>query len=303
MPEMNGLEMLKALQNKMPTPVIMLSTLVEEGAKETILALELGAFDFIKKPDNIFKISEGNIRDMLLEKIVLASQVKVKTITSYKPKFSSSFTTEKVSTERVGTVSRASGVLKNLVAIGTSTGGPRALQYVLPYLPQNINAGIVIVQHMPPGFTKSLADRLNQLSNISVKEAEDGDVIENGKAFIAPGDKHLLVQEDRQGKLVIRLDDGPLVGGHKPAVNAMMDTLVAVKNKKLIGVIMTGMGSDGMLGMKNVKNSTRFHIIAQNEETCVVYGMPKAVVKEGIADEVVPLEQIAESITKQSGVL
>lgn len=298
MPIMNGLEMLKALNATKPTPVIMLSTLMEEGGKETIEALELGAYDFVKKPDNIFKVNSDDIKTELIEKIQQAAESGKRALTKYKP-----FVQKSVTERKLVIPLTKSAKVNNLVVIGTSTGGPRALQYVLPYLPVNINGGIVIVQHMPPGFTKSLSDRLNQLSQITVKEAEDNDVIENGKAYIAPGDKHLEVKEDKNGQLFIKLTDDPPKGGHKPAVNVMLSSVSDIKSRKLVGVIMTGMGSDGMEGMLEVKSKQKMHIIAQNEETCVVYGMPKSVVDKGIADEVVPLEKISESIIKQSGVL
>lgn len=298
MPIMTGLEMLKELNKSKPTPVIMLSTLMKEGGKETIEALELGAYDFIKKPDNIFKVNSDDIGAELISKILEAAESGKKALNKYKPYVPMNV----IERTPVSPITKK-GKVNNLIAIGTSTGGPRALQYVLPYLPENINGGIVIVQHMPPGFTKSLSDRLNQLSQISVKEAEDHDVIENGKAYIAPGNKHLEVKEETSGQLVIRLTDEPPKGGHKPSVNVMMSSVSETKNRKLIGVIMTGMGSDGMEGMLEVKSKQKMHIIAQNEETCVVYGMPKSVVDKGIADEVVPLEKIAEAIIKQSGVL
>lgn len=193
-------------------------------------------------------------------------------------------------------------IVNNIVAIGTSTGGPRALQNVLPYLPSKINAGIVVVQHMPPGFIKPLSDRLNQLSDIDVKEAEDNDIIENGKAYIAPGDKHLLV-EQRNEKLYIKLSDDLPRNNYKPAVNVMLESIVSIKKKKLVGLIMTGMGTDGTDGIKLIKDNNKIHVIAQNEETCVVYGMPKSIVDKGLADEVVALESIADSIIKQTGVL
>lgn len=300
MPFMTGIEMLKILNQTNPIPVIMLSTLMEEGGKETIQALELGAYDFVRKPDNIFKVNSEDIKKELIEKIINASENGKKALQGYHQ----FVTKDKIKDENV-TKTKANNLdcgLVNLVALGTSTGGPRALQYVLPNLPININAAIVVVQHMPPGFTKSLSERLDQLSEITVKEAEDKDVIENGKAYIAPGDKHLEVV-DINGKLTIRLSDDPPRGGHKPAVNVMMESISNIKNRNLIGVIMTGMGSDGTEGMIAIKNKQKMHIIAQNEATCVVYGMPKSVVDKGIADEVVPLEKIADSIIKQSGVL
>ncbi len=305
MPVMNGIEMLKELNKTKAIPVVMLSTLMKEGGKETIEALELGAYDFIKKPDNIFKINSDIIKKELIEKIIQAADTVKKPLPQIKPIQTTRNFTEHTRWKDIAKqeLKGVVGTVKNLVALGTSTGGPRALQYVLPYLPNNINAGIVVVQHMPPGFTKSLSERLNQLSEITVKEAEDHDVIQNGVAYIAPGDKHLTVKEEASGKLIIRLSDEPPKGGHKPSVNVMMHSISEIKNKKLIGVIMTGMGADGTEGMAEIKSKQSIHIIAQNEATCVVYGMPKSAVEKGITDEIVPLEKISESIIKQSGVL
>jgi len=299
MPVMNGLEMLKLLQKNHSIPVIMLSTLVKEGAKETIEALELGAFDFIAKPENIYKINSTEMKNRLIQKIILACESKHGNVGVYKPRLSSLKIQSQV--ESVKRVKKPQDV-KHLVAIGTSTGGPRALQSVIPYLPDGLNAGVVIVQHMPPGFTKSLSERLNQLSSIYVKEAEDGDVITNGSVFLAPGDRHLEVVQ-KNNALVIHLSDDPVYGGHKPAVDVMMNSIAKIKDIKLTGVIMTGMGSDGMKGMAEVKSVSNMHVIAQNEESCVVYGMPKSVVEKGLANEVVTLETIANAIIKQAGVL
>lgn len=298
MPVMNGLEMLKVLQKDHSIPVVMLSTLVKEGAKETIQALELGAFDFIAKPDNIYSMSTSDVREKLIEKVVAASKAKTQTVKAYKPTIKKALTFESPSEKRV----KRPQDVKHLVAIGTSTGGPRALQYVIPYLPEDLNAGVVVVQHMPPGFTKSLSDRLNQLSKVYVKEAEHGDVITNGSVYIAPGDRHLEVVQEGKA-LTIRLTDDPPYGGHKPAVDVMMNSISKINNIDLTGVIMTGMGSDGAKGMAEVVNQRKMHIIAQDEASCVVYGMPKSVVERGLADEVVTLETIANSIIKKSGVL
>ncbi len=309
MPVMDGLSMLKQLNGVRPTPVVMMSTLTKEGATETIEALELGAFDFVAKPDNIFKVNSEEIRAELMEKLYLAAQSGSKSTRKFKPSISKTMhhrtrlTDVRRSSSTAGGEKSSSGVAKKLVAIGTSTGGPRALQYVLPYLPGDMDAGVVVVQHMPPGFTKSLAERLNQLSDINVKEAEDGDRIDNGWAYIAPGDRHLNVKERSDGTMYIELTDGPTVGGHKPAVNVMMTSIAKIRQKKLIGVIMTGMGADGTDGLKELHSKKDIHIIAQDEASCVVYGMPKALVESGITDEIVPLDRISESITKKLEVL
>jgi two-component system chemotaxis response regulator CheB len=303
MPIMTGLEMLEQLREEnINVSVIVMSTLAEEGKKETIRALELGAIDFVKKPNNIFKVNTESMRVKLIDKLLMASNIMSKQVTS---KIPSRHDRNKQVYKPVSRIRKATtnSSFSKLVALGCSTGGPRALQYVLPYLPRDLDAGIVIVQHMPAGFTKSLADRLNQLSEIEVKEAVDNDIIEKGKAYIAPGDYHMKVIKDNKNNLIIKLSKEDPFRGHRPAVDIMMNSLLDINNVELTGVVMTGMGMDGSEGLNNLKNNNGIHIIAQDEETCVVYGMPKAVVLKGIADEIVPLQLISDSITKKVGVL
>lgn len=301
MPIMTGLEMLEELKKKgLHIPVIVMSTLAMEGKAETIKALELGAIDFVTKPQNIFKVNTEEMREVLTAKLLMAANINAPKIIPTKPvKPPLKRLTSSPTSPRMSPCSDS----PKLVAIGCSTGGPRALQYVLPYLPSNINAGIVIVQHMPAGFTKSLADRLNQLSGIEVKEAQDNDIIERGKAYIAPGNYHMKIVQDRQCRKVIKLTSEEPLKGHRPAVDVMMHSLLDIPSKDIVGVIMTGMGVDGSEGLKGLKEKKAIPIIAQNEETCVVYGMPKAVVKLGIADDIVPLESISDAILKKVGVL
>jgi len=295
MPSMNGLEMLNVLMKTNPKPVIVISALTKEGADTTIQALGLGAVDFITKPKNIFKMNEEEIKTHILEKIFLASKIHNFPTRNEKK-------IEKHTVKRV--FSSPSSNVKKIVAIGTSTGGPRALQEVLPYLPKELPACYVIVQHMPPGFTKSLAERLNTLSEITVKEAEDKDILRPGVAYIAPGDYHILIEKSSNSSdYWIRLSSSPAVGGHRPSVNVMLNSLSETNLDNIIGVIMTGMGSDGCEGMKNLKVKNNAYIIAQDEKTCVVYGMPKAVVESGIADVVVPIQRIAKEIVKAVEVL
>ncbi|NLM14032.1 MAG: chemotaxis response regulator protein-glutamate methylesterase [Epulopiscium sp.] len=291
MPSMNGLEMLKVLMKTNPKPVVVISALTKEDADTTIRALGLGAVDFITKPKNIFKMNEEEIKTHILEKIFIASKIHNFPSRSEKK-------TEKY-VARNSVLASPSSKLKKVVAIGTSTGGPRALQEVLPYLPKALPASYVIVQHMPPGFTKSLAERLNTLSNITVKEAEDKDILYPGVAYIAPGDYHILIEKaNNLSDYWIRLSSSPAVGGHRPSVNVMLNSLAETNLNNIIGVIMTGMGSDGCEGMKKLKTKNNAFIIAQDEKTCVVYGMPKAVVESGIANVVVPIQQIAKEIVK-----
>jgi two-component system chemotaxis response regulator CheB len=252
-------------------------------------------------------VNSNEIKEELLEKLYIAAQSGEKSISKFKPAITrtSAFKTSTANEVRelsAKPVVKGKSKISKLVAIGTSTGGPRALQYVLPYLPADIDAGIVIVQHMPPGFTKSLAERLNQLSEINVKEAEDAETILAGTAYIAPGDRHLLVKQ-RGSEYYIELSDGPKKGAHKPAVDVMMTSIAQIKIPGLIGVIMTGMGADGRDGFADLKGSRKLHVIAQNEESCVVYGMPKSVVEAGYADEIQPLDQISKAIIKKLEVL
>lgn len=189
-----------------------------------------------------------------------------------------------------------------LVAVGTSTGGPRALLEVLKKIPGDIKAAFIIVQHMPPGFTGSLAKRLDSLCGITVKEAEDHETVKLGYAYIAPGDFHIKVQATKDEGLKIRLSQELPVRGHRPSVDVMMDSVAKTKYEKVIGVIMTGMGSDGSKGIVNIKKCNKAFIISQDEDSCIVYGMPKSAVATGVVDVVAPLKDIAEVIIKNVGV-
>ncbi len=291
MPIMDGITALKEIMEENPVPILMLSSLTQEGADATVKALGLGAVDFITKPTSIFKMNTEDMKTHLLDKIKIAAKAKLQS-----PVVSSAH--QKVTAMK--SISYSSSGLKKIVALGTSTGGPRALQEVIPYLPQNLPASILIVQHMPPGFTKSLAERLNSISQIRVKEAEEDDVLQPGYAYIAPGDYHLKVIKTGN-TYRIRLTKEDPVSGHRPSVDMMMNSLAQLQISNIIGVIMTGMGSDGAKGMKNLKDQNAYNI-AQNEETCVVYGMPKSAVNLGCIDEVIPLQEIAEKITKVVGV-
>lgn len=186
---------------------------------------------------------------------------------------------------------------KTIVAIGTSTGGPKALHKLLVDLPKNLQATYLIVQHMPAGFTKTLAERINASADITVKEAEEGEILQKGTAYIAPGGYHMLIENNKRP--TVRLSELPPVKGHRPSVNVMLDSLAKINmQKKILGVIMTGMGSDGLEGFKTLKEKQDIPIIAQNEASCVVYGMPRAVVEEGIANKIVPLDEIANEIIR-----
>lgn len=320
MPVMDGLEALAIIMEQCPLPVIMISSTTQKGTNETIRALALGAVDFVSKAGGaISKID--TIKDDILMKCRMAAKARVRknftasTPIVYKPKLSSeeptmrrievkrrtgfvpmprpTLTRQPATVEPVKKIIPGTG--KKLVVIGTSTGGPQALQAVITRLPANLPCGVVVVQHMPAGFTKSLAERLNSISEIAVKEAEQDEIIRPGQVYIAPGDYHLRIFP-AGGERKIVLSQEPRVGNLRPTVNYMYES-AAQFGRDLVSVIMTGMGSDGCEGMKKIK-ATGGYSIAQNEETCVVYGMPRAVVEAGLADEVIPLNKIAEAIVE-----
>lgn len=189
-----------------------------------------------------------------------------------------------------------------LIALACSTGGPKALHEVIPHIPKNINAPMVLVQHMPVGFTKLLAERLNIQSQVKVKEAEEGDILEKGTIYIAPGGKHLEVVSMSGGQHKAHLSSAPAIDGLRPCANVMYQSLESSKYKKIVCVVLTGMGSDGTKGITGLAKKKNIYVISQNEATCVVYGMPKAIAESGLVNEVVPLQDVAKTISKNTGV-
>lgn len=301
MPVMDGLTALKIIMKEMPLPVIMISSLTEEGAGATFKALDAGAVDFIPKGGksyvnlDIIKVSE-QLRQKI-HAIVSRHRIKrslglqaqqIKPIRQIQP----------VNLQADEKIKRSGKC--QLVTIGTSTGGPMALSKLLPQLPEDFSSSILIVQHMPPTFTGQFAQRLNSLSKISVKEAEDNDVIEPGCVYLAPGGIHMKLKKESLNSYRIQLDPEPEALLFVPSVDIMMSSIVENYNKKILGVIMTGMGSDGLIGMNDIKRSQGV-TIAQDESSCVVYGMPKVCVDRGIIDHVYPLEQLAKEITYFAG--
>ena len=298
MPVMNGLDLLKELRaRKIPAKVIMASTDTKEGAKTTLDALELGALDFVHKPDNAFDCRNEEFASQLLEILAVAADSK-------DPVYENAFDLKNIKADRklAEIVSKHTAVMNGnkVVAIASSTGGPKALQAVIPRLPKNLNAPVVLVQHMPVGFTKSLADRLNTLSELEVSEAAEGDCIQKGHVYIAKGGSHLKVVTER-GKSILHFSDEPTREGVKPCANYMYESLSDSPFDEVVCVVMTGMGMDGTEGIKNLKNKKKIHVIAQQEASCAVYGMPRAAVNAGLADQVVPLDSIAQEIIMNVG--
>ena len=287
MPVMNGLTALKLIMKEIPTPVIMVSSITTEGANSTIKALEYGAVDFISKEQSFVSVNITSIQDELIHKIKsIIFQIRTKT---------KSVSAGVVSNRKMGHVSGSLPSMRyTAIALGVSTGGPISLQKVLPFLSDKINVPMFIVQHMPPKFTKSLADRLDGMSKVTVKEAEHGEVVQNNFVYIAPGGKHIGFSKIGSS-VKIQLGDEPATSLHRPSVDVMMKSATSVYGSNLLSVIMTGMGKDGLLGITELKKLGG-KCLAQNEESCVVYGMPKAVVDAGLADAIVPLDQIANKI-------
>lgn len=338
MPRMNGLDMLREMQkSNVSANVMMASTTTSEGARETLDALELGAIDFIKKPENVADARHTEFREQFLSILDVVASAKINIRKSVRPatadsarKFSSRYDVnfhtkgesdikrlENAGISRTGHSdkpqviggSSTDAIIKphtqvsgeKIVAIASSTGGPRALQEVIPMLPANLNAPVLLVQHMPKGFTKSLADRLNDLSSITVSEAVDGEKIEKGHVYIAPGGLHMKLNKRPTG-YVISLSDEPSREGVKPCANYMYESLCDSDFAEITCAVLTGMGQDATVGIKALNDKKKIFCIAQDEETSTVYGMPKAIAKTGLCNSVVPLNLVADQIIKNVGV-
>jgi two-component system chemotaxis response regulator CheB len=283
MPKMNGIETLKNIMGKFPTRVIMVSSLTEEGADITITALSIGAVDFLTKPSGSTSLSFREVSGTLIQKIRSAMSVDPEKLT-VKPYVSRIKTSSKIS------------LYERAVVIGASTGGPRSLDYIIPALPENFPAPIFLVQHMPPMFTKSLAMRLNSLSKLSVKEAEESEVVKKGVVYVAPGDFHMGVKADGNS-VKIFLDKSEKINNVRPAVDFTLSKVAEIYQSNTVAVILTGMGKDGTKGAFKVKYYSGT-VIVEDESTCVVYGMPRSVVDEGYADFVLPVHEIANKLVE-----
>ncbi|MFW9880300.1 MAG: chemotaxis response regulator protein-glutamate methylesterase [Candidatus Thorarchaeota archaeon] len=280
MPKMDGLTALQYIMNEHPVPVVMLSAMNKRQADIVIKALEMGAVDFIAKTSGTLSLDIEDVREEIISKIKDAAKVEVKQVV---PK-----TYEKIIVSEF----KAHSKQTKIITIGASTGGPKALLEVLSSLPRDIPAGILIVQHMPEGFTKSLAERLNWQTSLEVKEAKEGDKIEPGIVYIAPGNMHMQVNGNK-----IHLTNGVKVNYIRPSIDVLMESVAKQYGPKAIGVLMTGMGSDGAQGMKMIKENNG-RTIVQNKESSTVFGMPKAAINMKVADKVVPLEKIAIELIK-----
>ncbi|MBA3823420.1 MAG: chemotaxis response regulator protein-glutamate methylesterase [Ktedonobacterales bacterium] len=287
MPKLDGLGALPRILEVCRARVIMLSSNEGVGRTNTLRALELGAVDFLLKPSGVSSANVAGIRETLLRAVHSAAGAHVRRAT---------VSTTTLASQPKPTLNPTVGrtAARRLVVIGSSTGGPQALAAVIPRLPADLDAGVVVVQHMPPGFTASLAARLNDLSPLTVREAAAGDGIYNGEVLVAPGDYHLRFVTEG-GMWRIKLDQGPRVHGVRPAVDVALASATEVASGRIACAILTGMGRDGTAGAAAVRSANGW-VLAQNEATCVIYGMPRSVIDAGLATAVVPLEEVASGI-------
>lgn len=283
MPRMDGLTFLRKLMKHFPIPVIVVSTLTKDGSRKAMEALTCGAVEVVEK-----NVAEDRVNDLMLElvrKVRAAAGARVR-----KLPFSVQGSTPDPAVKVLDSVR---GTTEQILAIGSSTGGTEALNQIIPSLPPD-TPGTVIVQHMPPGFTTQMASRLDNSSRVNVKEAAGGEYLEPGLVLVAPGDRHLLVFR-RGSRYQVELRDGPRVSRHKPSVDVLFKTVAQASGANAVGVILTGMGRDGAAGMLEMKQGGA-HNIAQDEESCVVYGMPREAVALEAHSEVVPLDHIPRKI-------
>ncbi|KGP74007.1 protein-glutamate methylesterase/protein-glutamine glutaminase [Pontibacillus yanchengensis] len=297
MPKMDGLTCLQHIMKEHPLPVVMLSSLTHDGAESTIKAMEYGAVDFIEKPSGSISLDINIKQEEIIQKVYESFKANLKEVQTDNLEYEDIPTIPYEPPSRLLTEKN----LKKIVAIGTSTGGPRALQQVITKLPVDIPAPILIVQHMPAGFTKSLAKRLNVLSDIEVKEAENGEIIRKGVAYIAPGNYHLKVQKVGLS-LAIKLDQSDTRNGHRPSVDIMLESLANLTNYQAYTIIMTGMGSDGALGLHYLKSRAQQTIaITESSDSAIVYGMPKAAVLTNKVEHTVHVKDISYTLVNVMG--
>ena len=282
MPRMDGMEALRLIMRRAPLPVILFSTHSKEGAYSTFKALALGAIDFVAKPKDAATGNLDAIAEQLIEKVKVAKRaggkrLKVTTVEEKKPVSKKS--------------GRAAFPPNRIIAIGISTGGPNALQFLLSQIPGDFPGTILVVQHMPEGFTEMFAKRLDECCELDVQEAKSGDLLVAGRVLICPGNRHMMVRHMTRGDIAV-LSDAPAVNGHRPSADVLFHSVAQEFGPTAVGIIMTGMGEDGAEGLGAIRNSGGM-TIAQSEDTCVVSGMPRAAILKGYANKVIPLEGLA----------
>jgi two-component system chemotaxis response regulator CheB len=293
---MDGITALEHIMREYATPVIMLSSLTQEGADVTLKALELGAVDFIDKTRAESPMDITLLASELVAKVRAVAGVDIEKVRATLSEAVAAIPEQPRTPASPG--DRFPGSTRvDVVALGTSTGGPPALHALIPKLPRNFPCGMIVVQHMPVGFTRTLAERLNTQSQLNVVEAAEGDEVRPGKVLIAPAGRHVKLRRSN-GRYLIHLDGEPSDSPHKPSVDVMMASVAKACGRKSLGVLLTGMGNDGAKGMKAIKEAGG-RTLAESEETCIIYGMPKSAVEEGAVDKVVPLHRMAAEILKE----
>ena len=290
MPRMDGMETLRLIMRRAPMPVVLFSTHSKEGGYATLKALALGAIDFVQKPQDAAAGHLDSIADELIEKIKVAKRaagrkLPAAVVSDDPPK---------------GKKKKRSPIPPNrIIAIGISTGGPNALQYVLSQIPEDFPASILIVQHMPEGFTEMFAKRLDECCALDVQEARSGDLLVGGRVLICPGNRHIMARHMPRGDMAV-LSDGPPVNGHRPSADVLFHSVAQQFGLTAVGLLMTGMGEDGAEGLGALQAAGGV-TLAQSEDTCVVSGMPRAAISKGYADKVIPLEGIATFLVQNYG--
>ncbi len=287
LPLLDGLSVLAEIMKKQPTRVVVVSAYTRSGATATLKALELGAIDFIAKPSGEISLDINTLKDEILSKIKLAYAVELDKILSG----------SHAALDVARAEARAPSVIKKMVVIAASTGGPKAVLDVMHDIPAGLPAAFLIVQHMPVGFTLSFAERISWQSPIKTKEAEEGDVVLAGQAFVAPAGYHMVVEAEKQ-QLKVKLNQDPLVNFVRPSADVTMSSIAEVCGEDTIVVVLTGMGKDGLEGVRRIKAKGGF-IIVQDEKTSAVWGMPKAIYDAGLADLVLPVQDIARAVKER----
>jgi two-component system chemotaxis response regulator CheB len=287
---MDGMETLRLIMRRAPLPVILFSTHSKEGAYATLKALALGAVDFVAKPTDAAAGKLEAIADQLIAKIKVAKRAAGR-------KLPAAHVTEEPPAPRKG--SRPQIAPNRVIAIGISTGGPNALQYVLSQIPADFPSAILVVQHMPEGFTEMFAKRLDECCALDVQEAKSGDLLLAGRVLITPGNRHMMVRRMPRGDMVV-LSDGPPVNGHRPSADVLFHSVAQEFGLTAVGLLMTGMGEDGAEGLGAIRNAGGM-TIAQSEDTCVVSGMPRAAIVKGYVNKIIALDGIGSYLISQYG--
>ncbi len=299
MPEMDGLQALQEIRKRdKKVPIIMFSTLTQRGGKATLDALSFGASDYVTKPANVGSVSKAmdQVKNELIPRIkALCGRSVPKVTTGISNKLGGGGLGAKTPSLKTSPINKGK---VDILTIGVSTGGPNALADLLPLIPGNLPVPVVLVQHMPPFFTKLLADRLNEKCKLAVKEGESGQKLEPGTIWIAPGNFHMVLKKNGANSITINTNQGALENSCRPAVDVLFRSVCEIYKARTLGVILTGMGQDGLIGCEQIKK-VGGQVVVQDEETSVVWGMPGFVAKSGIAEKVLPLKEIAHEITER----